>query len=237
MTGKEIIDLARTKIGCRYLLGVVVPKDQPNPTTFDCAEFASWLVYQKTGKLYGVVDGTKHPSKADAYTGAWYGDVKKMGIEISVNEAAKTEGAFVLRVGSQGRIGHIAACAGDGGTVEAHSRNRGVIEDIVNGRNWTCGILIPWVEYDKPGGGGVGYVGPKIVYRYSKPLMESGCVGEIQEALKKRGFDPGSLAVGSKGKYGRWTEAAVLAFQADEGLVVDGEVGPQTAKALGVELY
>lgn len=51
---------------------------------------------------------------------------------------------------------------------------------------------------------------------------------EIQTALAVMGYDPGPL----DGKDGPKTRAAVKAFQADRGLVVDGAVGPQTAKAL-----
>lgn len=53
-------------------------------------------------------------------------------------------------------------------------------------------------------------------------------VREIQEALKKQGYDPGPI----DGKPGRLTAAAVKAFQKDRGLKVDGIVGEQTANAL-----
>jgi N-acetylmuramoyl-L-alanine amidase len=57
-------------------------------------------------------------------------------------------------------------------------------------------------------------------------------VRNIQTALEAQGIDPG----GVDGKYGPKTTAAVAAFQRLKGLVVDGEVGPQTARALEVEL-
>src|SRR5437016_2500925 len=53
-------------------------------------------------------------------------------------------------------------------------------------------------------------------------------VTAIQRALKDKGFDPGDI----DGAWGRRTIAAVKAFQAKNGLEVDGIVGPQTAKAL-----
>nr|WP_314543027.1 TIGR02594 family protein [uncultured Massilia sp.] len=53
-------------------------------------------------------------------------------------------------------------------------------------------------------------------------------VREIQEALVRAGFDPGPI----DGVWGRATLAAVKAFQAREGLEVDGIVGPQTMAAL-----
>jgi peptidoglycan L-alanyl-D-glutamate endopeptidase CwlK len=53
----------------------------------------------------------------------------------------------------------------------------------------------------------------------------------LQEILKKKGFDPGSV----DGDFGNGTEAAVIAFQKSEGLLADGIVGSQTLSALGIK--
>jgi peptidoglycan hydrolase-like protein with peptidoglycan-binding domain len=53
-------------------------------------------------------------------------------------------------------------------------------------------------------------------------------VRHIQELLGRAGFDPG----GVDGDFGRKTEAAVKDFQQAKGLLVDGEVGPDTLAAL-----
>jgi uncharacterized protein (TIGR02594 family) len=58
--------------------------------------------------------------------------------------------------------------------------------------------------------------------------MASQAVKRIQEALKAKGFSPGPV----DGAWGRKTVAAVKAFQAANGLEVDGVVGPQTAGVL-----
>ncbi len=64
--------------------------------------------------------------------------------------------------------------------------------------------------------------------------MERGATGpavrDLQRALKDAGFDPGGI----DGDFGPKTEAAVRAFQEDANLLVDGKVGPQTRKALGL---
>lgn len=58
--------------------------------------------------------------------------------------------------------------------------------------------------------------------------MESEAVGRIQQALKDKGFDPGKV----DGIWGRNTIAAVKQFQAQQGLEVDGIIGPLTTAAL-----
>ncbi len=53
-------------------------------------------------------------------------------------------------------------------------------------------------------------------------------VKKLQQRLEERGFRPGAI----DGKFGQGTEAAVRAFQASEGLLVDGVVGRRTLEAL-----
>src|SRR5262249_17024830 len=52
----------------------------------------------------------------------------------------------------------------------------------------------------------------------------------LQQRLAKLGFDPGGI----DGIFGKQTDKAVRAFQRSKGLEVDGVVGPQTMKALGL---
>jgi hypothetical protein len=53
-------------------------------------------------------------------------------------------------------------------------------------------------------------------------------IEELQQALSSAGYDPGP----ADGRFGRRTEAAVIAFQQASGLSTDGVVGPETASAL-----
>jgi len=56
-------------------------------------------------------------------------------------------------------------------------------------------------------------------------------VVRLQERLKELNFNPGR----ADGEFGLGTEAAVIAFQRNEGLLADGVVGTLTIKALGFE--
>lgn len=67
--------------------------------------------------------------------------------------------------------------------------------------------------------------------RLATPLMRGPDVLEAQQRLRANGFDPGPL----DGVYGRQTEAAVRSFQAANGLLVDGIIGPSTWSRLSGE--
>ena len=56
-------------------------------------------------------------------------------------------------------------------------------------------------------------------------------VEELQRALAAAGFDPDIC----DGSFGPETRKAVMAFQRDRGLAVDGIAGPATFAALGLE--
>lgn len=57
---------------------------------------------------------------------------------------------------------------------------------------------------------------------------DAALVRQLQQALTKAGYNPGA----ADGTFGKQTEQAVVAFQQDNGLAVDGRVGPETAAAL-----
>ncbi|KRR10747.1 peptidoglycan-binding protein [Bradyrhizobium valentinum] len=230
-SGAGLVQRARAHIGEQYV-NTQIPKDDPHwHGPWDCAEFVSWLVYQEAGMLYGCVDNTAPPAKADAYTGAWKADLERLGKRVSVEEATATAGGIVLRYPpGPGKMGHIAVCDGAGGTIEAKGRRYGVVADTVHGRGWHTGILIPGISYDAAAP--IKVVSPAIIYDVDAPNMDMAVVARIQAALAAKGFDPGLI----DGEFGLNTQAAVLRFQEAEGMVVDGAVGPETAAALGVSL-
>ena len=125
--------------------------------------------------------------------------------------------------GSQGRIGawngvidhrHIAAPPGT-----AHA-------DGVEDADWAricAAIGQPVIPAPAPAPSPSGDGNP-ILRRGSAGIA----VGRLQAALSAAGFDPGP----HDSVFGPLVEAAVIAFQTDRGLLVDGIVGPQTWGAL-----
>lgn len=203
---------------------------------WDCAELCSWAVFQAGQILYGTrtkdysKSNSGNPATADAYTGFWHDDSVNLGIRISVDEAAGIAGAMVLRRPTGSRRGHIAISTGNGRTIEAKGANYGVVADVIAGRRWDVGVLVPGILYADVAnvGAAVSHTDPIGILRVSNPPQMGEEVRRIQLQLARFGFDPGEI----DGIYGPKTEAAVLAFQASAGLVVDGEVGGDTRAAL-----
>ena len=101
--------------------------------------------------------------------------------------------------------------------------------NTISARRWDTGVLVPGVRYFRAGDP-VRVTAPSGVFRLTEPMTKSDMVEKIQRRLVKLGFAPGT----ADGIYGPQTADAVKHFQADRGLVVDGEVGPDTLAALGL---
>jgi N-acetylmuramoyl-L-alanine amidase len=229
--GKDIVDLAITRKGQRYVLGARVNIANPDWSgPWDCAEFVSWACYH----AYGRVIAVRPPDVrvGESYSGWWYEDAIRYGGVVKTGIALATAGAILVRKPGDFdiRIGHVAISRGDNSTIEAHSSRVGV--DIISGANtrkWTCGFLVPGVSYGDQATP-IKVSLPAGIVELSSPYMRGGKVRKIQDALLTKGVNPGAL----DGVYGPSTAAAVAAFQAQEGLVVDGVVGPETRKELGL---
>lgn len=142
-TGQDFLKLAAKHLGEEYVFGATVDLDDPDwHGPWDCAEFVSWVVFQVTGKKYGLTED------GDPWTGAWLEDLLDGRVKrVKLDKAVVTPGAILLRRHS-GR-GHIAFADGKGFTVEAKGTAWGVCKDVANPdeRDWDYGILIPGVTY------------------------------------------------------------------------------------------
>src|SRR5947209_6937966 len=86
--GERILQLGRKHIGEPYVLGSLAPKNNPKwAGPWDCAEFASWLVFQAADVLYGCASDSGDPASADAYTGYWARDAETLGVKIGVDQS------------------------------------------------------------------------------------------------------------------------------------------------------
>lgn len=231
ITGADLLELAETRLGEKYV-NVLVPKDNPHwHGPWDCAEFASWVVYQRVQTLFGCVDDGGNPAVTESYSGAWVRDAADGTLRVVGQATANVMAGVVLvrRPPMPGRMGHVAISDGRGGTVEAAGTGLGVRRGRVEGRQWHFCAQIPGVAYAATGA----VVAPRplpFLLTLEIPNIKSALVGRVQRALKEAGFNPGIL----DDEYGPHTVAAVAAFQRTHRLVVDGTVGPLTATKLGV---
>ena len=92
VSGERIVQLGRSHIGEPYVFGSLAAKDNAEwRGPWDCAEFASWLVFQAAGVLYGCESDSGDPGSADAFTGYWARDAESLGVKISVEQATRTQ--------------------------------------------------------------------------------------------------------------------------------------------------
>jgi len=229
-TGEEVLAVARQHLGEAYVLGARAPMGNAGwAGPWDCAEFVSWCVYRASGILFGT-EPRADPMLADAYTGFWFQQAQAGGALVDWREAAGIAGAVLLRRPMSGHTGHIVLSDGRGGSVEAHSRVRGVIPGSLSGRRWDCGILVPGIRYLRSDTPVVVDAGAETL-RLTNPLTRGDSVRAVQQRLVALGLLVGDV----DGIFGPQTAHAVRAFQARKGMVPDGEVGQLTWAALGLD--
>src|SRR5258706_8300082 len=211
-TGAELVAIAAQHAGEEYVFGVLAPKDNAAwKGPWDCAEFVSWCVFQVSERLYGCVRDDVPPASANAYTGAWHDDARRLGNLVTVERAARTPGAAVLRIPQPNATGHIVISDGQGGTIEAMGRAFGVRRGSLDARRWDTGVMLPWIDYTEAPVGPIPSPPPELL-----KLGDAGAaVLELQRALDAAGVSPGEL----DGVFGPHTQAAVIAFQLAQGLL------------------
>ena len=133
------------------------------------------------------------------------------------------------------KSGHIGVYIGNRKVIEAAGTETGVILSHLRApgsiRRWTSWGMMADVDYSDASTEPVEEPPACWVGRYlrlSRPYMRGDDIRQVQEALQIYGISPGPI----DGIYGPRTQKAVMAFQAAQGLAVDGIVGPDTTRAL-----
>lgn len=140
-------------------------------------------------------------------------------------------GCWVFKVNSSGRATHIGYVVDDDlNVIEAKGRDYGVIKSHLSKSSWNrFGIPKYFADEIKPA------EGPKLtlgrVLKVTSPLMRGEDVKAVQRELTALNYHCGSSGI--DGLFGKDTEKAVKAFQAEKKLTVDGKVGRKTIVALG----
>lgn len=124
----DMVTIALRQIGDRYVYGVEVRLDDPDPTAFDCSELVQWAVAQV---------GVTFTDQSEAQMAA----IERAGLTRSVAQCARIRGALLWHPG------HIAISLGDGAhTVEAMGRQYGVVQGNIGSR-FSRGGLVPGLVY------------------------------------------------------------------------------------------
>ena len=186
--------------------------------TADCSGLFAWAFRMLGGTMYHGSDTM------------WRKYCTKQG---TLTKNGRTDGqplkpATAVFTGTDANKGHVGLYVGNNTVIEASGTNAGVITTTITGGKWTYWGELKGVDYGEENVNDLPVVEP------FKPTLKRGNKGnyvkELQTALSNRGYDLGSYGI--DGDFGKATEAAVKAFQKDNGLTADGIVGEKTWEAL-----
>lgn len=176
----------------------------------DCSGLFAWAFSELGGSIYHGSDTI------------WRRYLSKRG---ELKDGLRSDGtiprpgtAVFLHNKKTGKRSHIGLYAGDGICIEAKGTQAGVVTSP----------LSHWDEWGELAGVSYGPDTEVVLVDTLRRGSRGPEVAVIQERLNQLGYDCGI----SDGVYGAITEAAVMRFQAAEGLTVDGIAGPATQERL-----
>ena len=200
---------------------------------FDCssAVIAAW-----------EMAGVPIKSSGATYTGNMRGAFLRCGFEDVTSLIDLASGSGLQRGDVLLNIAnHTAMCCGAGKEVEASINELGTVTGGQPGDQTGREFLVrpyrnyPWdcvLRYTGAESGEPGYNKPTYEYTVRLGLLKEGMadmqVQAVQELLAARGYYSGDC----DGIMGELTKRAVMGYQADAGLLTDGEVGGDTWTAL-----
>ena len=185
----------------------------------DCSGLFTWAFKQLGGTMYHG-SNTMYNSYCTA-KGKLAKGKRTDGAELKPGTAV-----FVWKEADK-KWGHVGLYIGNGEVIEAASTQKGVIKSKVTDSKWNGWGELKGVDYGES-------PAPDPDFR---PTLRKGDKGEwvkkMQSELIQRGYDLGKW--GADGSFGAQTEAALKAFQRDNGLVADGICGEKSWDALTEE--
>lgn len=136
---------ALTQAGDKHVYGAEASASNPNPSAFDCSELVEWSL-ARIGLRF--VDGAENQ----------YNTCKRAGTLLSIDQAVRTRGALLFRIGAATASNsgdHVGISQGNGQTIEARGRAYGVgIWSATTGRSWTHAGMVPGLSGYGVGSGG-----------------------------------------------------------------------------------
>ena len=253
--GQAIADYAASKVGCAYIYGGYGEK---KCTPAFRKERASAYPAQKNN-IYStcpVLSGKQGSCKGCKYDGKQAYDCaqltryacKAAGQELvsgANSQWNKTEwaakgpistlpdepGVLLYHDNGSGVKTHTGVSQGGGRCVEARNAKNGVVNTAVAERTWTHWAALPGVLSEAPPAGSTET--PAAKPSTIRKGDRGASVVEAQKLLLAHGYELPKY--GADGDFGDETLKAVLAFQNDKRLVVDGLVGTRTWAALRAE--
>jgi hypothetical protein len=124
---EAMVQAALSQKGKRYVYGTEVKASETGADAFDCSELVEWAV----GRAGGYIpDGSQAQRE-------W---CRKHKTTLTVAQAIKTRGALLFT------DSHVAISLGDGMTIEAANKDKGVCSLVASGRGWKEAGLVPGLE-------------------------------------------------------------------------------------------
>lgn len=185
----------------------------------DCSGLFTWAFKQLGGYMYHG-SNTMYLSYCVSK-----GELTK-GKRTDGNELKPGTAVFIWKEDDK-KWGHVGLYIGNGEVIEAASTQKGVIKSKVTDSKWNGWGELKGVDYGEAPIPDPDY--RPTLRRYAKGEW----VKEMQAELLRRGYDLGKWGV--DGSFGAQTEAALKAFQKDNGLVADGICGEKSWAALLTE--
>lgn len=186
--------------------------------TEDCKQWIGKMAADCSGGIVAAIR-TKIPNYSDRTANTFKSQFVECG---KISTIPEIPGLAVWR------NGHIGIYEGKGKVLEFRGTDYGCVRTELAGRGFNYWGKLKDVDY------GDAKIDPTKwnVYRllkYAKPMLRGDDVKELQTRLNVAGFDCGKI----DGIFGKKTEAAVMAYQKDKKLTVDGKAGKNTITKLG----